>query len=147
MKILLAIDDSDYSEQAVKEVASRPWPSNSTARVLAVLEKVHPSVLEVITEHGVEGVAEAARKAAEKLTARAVASLQAGGLRAEAAIRDGDPKSSIVEESKLWGASLVVVGSHGMTGIRRLLIGSVAEYVVRNAPCSVEVVRVPTGQN
>jgi nucleotide-binding universal stress UspA family protein len=59
-------------------------------------------------------------------------------------VRRGDPRSVILEEAKEWDADLIVVGSHGYTGIKRLLLGSVAQSVVSHAPCSVEVVRQKT---
>jgi len=56
-------------------------------------------------------------------------------------VRQGDPRVEIVDEAERWGADLVILGSHGRTGVKRWLMGSVAEYVVRHAPCSVEVAR------
>lgn len=68
-------------------------------------------------------------------------SLRASGLTAETAVRYGDARSVIVDEAKEWDADLIVVGSHGYTGVIRWLLGSVAQSVVSHAPCSVEVVR------
>jgi nucleotide-binding universal stress UspA family protein len=56
-------------------------------------------------------------------------------------MREGDPRSVIVEEAEQWPAELIVLGSHGYTGIKKWLMGSVAQSVVSHAPCSVEVVR------
>ena len=50
----------------------------------------------------------------------------------------------IVDEAKDWPADLIVVGSHGYSGVKRWLLGSVAQSVVSHAPCSVEVVRKRT---
>ena len=55
--------------------------------------------------------------------------------------REGDARSVIVDEAQKWSADLVMLGSHGYTGIKRLLLGSVALLVVSHAPCSVEIVR------
>ena len=57
------------------------------------------------------------------------------------AIEFGDPSREIAELSKKLGADLIVLSSHGRTGLKRLLIGSVAERVVRLAPCPVLVLR------
>ena len=81
--------------------------------------------------------------AAREIATRGADELEAAGVRAESAIRQGDPRISILEEAKEWGAELIIVGSHGRTGVERWLMGSVAEYVVRHASCSVEVVRPP----
>ena len=53
----------------------------------------------------------------------------------------GDPAHEVAEYAKSTGADLIVIPSHGRTGIARFLIGSVAERVVRLAPCSVVVLR------
>ena len=52
----------------------------------------------------------------------------------------------LMDEAKAKGADLIVLGSHGYTGIKRLLLGSIALYVVSHAPCSVEVVRPQSEQ-
>ena len=51
------------------------------------------------------------------------------------------PSFNNLDRAEEWSADLVVVGSHGYTGLKRLLLGSVAQSVVSHAPCSVEVVR------
>jgi len=53
----------------------------------------------------------------------------------------GSPGALICEFAERVGADLIVIGSHGRTGLKRMLMGSVAEVVVRHAPCSVTVVR------
>jgi nucleotide-binding universal stress UspA family protein len=60
----------------------------------------------------------------------------------EAVVRGGHPQTAIVDEAKKWRADLIVLGSHGRTGLTRLLMGSVAQSVVIHAPCSVEVMRL-----
>jgi len=143
MKILLAVDGSEHSTAAVEEFASRPWPQGATVRVLSAVERVVPPATEVWYDAG--GSLEQARqeltRRAEQLTAGVAERLRAGGLTAEAAVRDGDPRAVIVDEAGEWDADLIVVGSHGYTGLKRWLLGSVAQSVVGHAPCSVEVVR------
>jgi nucleotide-binding universal stress UspA family protein len=65
---------------------------------------------------------------------------QLGGA-AEPLVLEGSVTASIVRAAEEHGADLLVVGTHGRTGIRRLLMGSVAERVLEHAPCSVLVVR------
>jgi nucleotide-binding universal stress UspA family protein len=57
----------------------------------------------------------------------------------------GDPAAEIVRYTKDAGIDLIVMGTHGRTGLERLLMGSVAEKVMREAPCSVLVVKLPKG--
>ena len=53
----------------------------------------------------------------------------------------GKPASEIVEAARMWRADVIVVGSHGRGGLKRVVLGSVAEDVMRHAPCPVLAVR------
>jgi nucleotide-binding universal stress UspA family protein len=149
MKILLAVDDSEYSEAAVEAIASRPWPHGSTVRLLSAVEPVVPPAAELWYDAAgsLERLRQEITKHHEELTARVAERLQPTGLTVETVVRAGDPRSVIVDEAKEWSADLIVVGSHGRTGIARLLLGSVAHSVVSHAPCSVEVVRKKAEQS
>jgi nucleotide-binding universal stress UspA family protein len=72
--------------------------------------------------------------------------LRKAGFRASEAVEAGDPKVRIIDHAKEWRADLIVVGSHGLRGLSRFLMGSVSEAVTRHAGCSVEVVRIPPGR-
>jgi universal stress protein A len=58
-------------------------------------------------------------------------------------VETGAPAATIVRAAKEWPADLIVIASHGRSGVRRALLGSVAEGVMRSAPCPVLVVRAP----
>jgi len=58
---------------------------------------------------------------------------------------EGDPAGEVVRYAKDASMDLIVMGTHGRTGLERLLMGSVAEKVLREAPCSVLVVKLPKG--
>jgi nucleotide-binding universal stress UspA family protein len=142
MRILLAIDDSSHSQAAVDEVARRPWPPTSTIRVLSVIHPYTPPVSEfVLAGATIEDLRRQQMSTAEQVTRRAAEALRNTGALTETIVRDGDPRSAIVDEASEWGADLIVVGSHGRTGLTRWLLGSVAQSIVGHAPCSVEVVR------
>lgn len=79
----------------------------------------------------------------EKSAARAVARLRASGYHAEWSIREGHVPEEIVRTAVDLGSGLIVLGSRGMTGLRRLLLGSVARAVLLHAEASVLVVREP----
>jgi nucleotide-binding universal stress UspA family protein len=148
MKLLLAIDNSDYSAAAVREVAMRLWPPNTMVRVLSVVEPVTPPAAELWYDAGgsLERVQQEMTKRATQLTTSTAEMLKQKGLTVDSAVRDGDARSVIVDEARNWPADLIVLGSHGYTGIKRLLLGSVALSVVSHAPCSVEVVRQQSEQ-
>lgn len=71
------------------------------------------------------------------------AKLNARGVHARACFEVGLPSERIVAAALRDRCSLIVIGTHGRTGVRRLLIGSVAEQVVRHAACPVLTVRSP----
>jgi nucleotide-binding universal stress UspA family protein len=56
-------------------------------------------------------------------------------------LESGDPTVEIVKAAKAWPADLIVIGSHGRGGLDRMMLGSVAEAVMRRAPCPVLVIR------
>ncbi|MCE9565885.1 MAG: universal stress protein [Planctomycetes bacterium] len=58
---------------------------------------------------------------------------------------EGDPATEIVRYAADAGIDVIVIGTHGRTGLDRLVMGSVAEKVMREAPCSVLVVKLPRG--
>jgi nucleotide-binding universal stress UspA family protein len=142
MKVLLALDGSTASKNATRAVAERPWPEGTMVRVLSVAHWIPPTTPffnEVAVDY--ERLVREFLDAASEIAKRAADELEGAGLRVESAVRQGDPRVAIIDEATDWGANLIVMGSHGRTGIERWLMGSVAEYVVRHAQCSVEVVR------
>jgi nucleotide-binding universal stress UspA family protein len=143
MKILLAIDDSKFSEAATKAVIAQGKPQSAEVRVLHVVEP--PSLL-VTREMGgydssVEVAWEALRQQGKELIAKTAEELRSRGLKCTAELQEGDAKSKILEEAEKWGADLIVLGSHGRKGLVRFLLGSVSDAVAHHARCSVEIVR------
>jgi nucleotide-binding universal stress UspA family protein len=65
------------------------------------------------------------------------------GIAIEYRLEHGEPAPVILAVAEQIGADLIVIGTHGRTGLRRLLMGSVAEHVIRKAPCPVLTVKNP----
>jgi nucleotide-binding universal stress UspA family protein len=143
MKILLAVDDSEYSAAATREVTKRPWPKGTTVRVLTVVEPFPPIAIEPWYggRESLVRIDEEMQKHARDLTKKTAESLKKKGIKTQSVVLEGDARSVIVHEAEKWKADLIMMGSHGHTGIKRLLLGSVASSVVSHAPCSVEIVR------
>lgn len=142
MKVLLAIDGSAPSQDAIEAVAERPWPGGSTLRILSVIQPYTPPVTEmVLASATLEDIRQRQTQEAKELTRQARERLAGTGLSLDTAVSEGDPRTAIVDAAKEWQADLIVVGSHGRTGLTRLVMGSVAQTVVAHAHCSVEVVR------
>ena len=143
MKILLAIDDSKFSQAATEVVATQAKPQGTEVRVLHVIEPIliYPDG-QAWGYGGPEFTAEQ-RKVVEELVARAAQRLHDAGFQVTTAIEEGDPKVVIIDSAAEWAADLIILGSHGRKGLDRFLIGSVSEAVARHARCSVQIVRVP----
>jgi nucleotide-binding universal stress UspA family protein len=141
MKVLLPIDESEFSELAAQEIEKRFATPDTTVRVLHVVGTFVPPAAALLDSGGsLEGVREEVSSHFQQLVDGIAERLRSHGLTAETAIRDGRPGKVIVSEAKEWGADLIVMGSHGYGRLARALMGSVAQYVVDHAPCSVEIV-------
>jgi nucleotide-binding universal stress UspA family protein len=81
-----------------------------------------------------------AREAADSATGKAQSELPLGD--AEVRVLRGDPGAAICQLATELSARAIVVGSRGRWGLKRALLGSVSDHVVRNAPCSVVVTRI-----
>jgi nucleotide-binding universal stress UspA family protein len=147
MKILLATDGSKYSDEAVKELARRVWPSGTEVRILSVAHPI-PLVADPILVLGAsyaESLEEERKRARRDVASTAEEITRAiPNLRVSTQVLEGSPKKEIVEEAERWRADLIMLGSHGYGPIERFLLGSVAQAVAVHAPCSVEIVRSPS---
>jgi nucleotide-binding universal stress UspA family protein len=142
MRILLAFDGSYPSHEAVDEVASRPWPRPTAIRIVSVVLPYVPGATEFVPGASTPlAVMDDHERDARKLAEDAAGGLAGKAESLDVVARQGDPATTIVDEAREWKADLIVMGSHGRTGVRRLLLGSVAQAVVSHAPCSVEIVR------
>jgi nucleotide-binding universal stress UspA family protein len=145
MKILVAIDGSDFSQAALDSVMARPWPPDTEVKILHVVEP--PSLLMGREMGGYdpefETVWKALRGQAKHLVEKAAGKMRAAKFNVSTELVEGDPKSQIIDIAHEWRADMIVLGSHGRTGLNRFLMGSVSQGVVRHAHCSVEIIRSP----
>jgi len=149
MKILLATDGSEYSEAAVEEIASRPFPKGTQVRVVSALQYHAPPAIEPfgVSREYYAGIEREARQQSQTIVEAAAAKLRAGNpaFDVTTAVLQDSPKRSIVEDAETWKPDLIVVGSHGRNIWQRAFLGSVSQSVVVHAPCSVEIVRCRAG--
>ncbi len=147
MKILLATDGSKFSEAATKALASRIVPKNTEVLILEAVEpftfatppQMAPGYAPEMAERR-----EAQLKEAKASVATATAELQAAGFGVSTRVVEADPRTAILDVAEEWRADLIAMGSHGRKGIKKFLLGSVAESVARHARCSVLIVRTPS---
>lgn len=146
MKVLLAVDHSRYAKDAARFLGGLEIPVNSTLYLLHVIDpplKGHASQLARFRKYKRRLAAEQTKKKAkaEEFLNRLLKPLKVGGLRVQPLLCEGAPGAEIVAAVKQYGINLVVLGTRGLSGIRRFLLGSVSERVLSDAPCSVLVVR------
>jgi nucleotide-binding universal stress UspA family protein len=136
MKIVIAVDSSPGSKNALQHVAARVWPPGSAACLLSVIDIGKLGGL-VDTGPLLNGMTEAA----EQLVKSEAELLAGSGLETTTAVTVGHPSSSIAEYAKQWQADFIYLGSHGHRGLTRFLLGSVSKSVVQGAACSVGIIR------
>jgi len=144
MKILVGIDDSKFSEAALRAVASQFRPPNVEICVLHVIQPITFSVPPQMSAKYAPELEEQ-QKEARALVEWAGTTLRAAGFKVDTRVETGDVRLKIIDVAAEWNADLIIVGSHGRGGLPRLLLGSVAEFVARNAKSSVQIVRLPGG--
>jgi nucleotide-binding universal stress UspA family protein len=145
MRILLPVDESPYSEAALNAILTQLKPRGTQVRVLYVIEPMTAYLTAGLVPELVSVSAKIERsreKEAEALIEKMAGTLRKAGFTASISVDTGDPTGVILDHAKEWPADLIVMGSHGLRGLSRLLMGSVSDAVVRHADCSVQVVRV-----
>ena len=141
--ILVASDFSESADEAIRQ--AQMWATHtgrelSALHVMAGAVPMHP-LFPQLHEHDATAFVTLEKELAERLSAR-IQHCTGRDLDASRVHVDfGDPYAVIVKKAEQIGASLLVIGGSGATGLKRVFLGSVAEKVVRHAHCSVLVAR------
>jgi len=140
--IVVATDGSKYSNAAASEAIGIAKRNNAKLTVLAVV----PADIAMPTEIDFsalqrEKIADQDMQAAEKNAKAVKDAAQKAGVDAQAFVMSGKPADAIIEIARDKTADLIVVGSHGRTGLDRLLMGSVTERVIVMSSCAVLAVK------
>lgn len=142
-RILLATDFSEASDEAAAQASALAVRERAVLGVCHVVPESGSAYSEnlALLAGGVPTHPELVENAREGLKGRAASLASAGVERVETFLEEGVAYAAIVKRAEAFRADLIVVGSRGRTGIRRMLLGSVAEKVVGHAPCPVLVAR------
>jgi nucleotide-binding universal stress UspA family protein len=145
MRMLLAIEESEFPQNVLDMLMRQVKSDHAEVYILHVIvpPDFYGSLYDFVPVDQVKAAREKAAERAQELVARAEAVLRAGGFTVHTMVETGDPREVIIDAAGKRQCELIVVGTHGRRGLDRLFMGSVAEFVVRAAPCSVQVVRVP----
>ncbi|MFO1063661.1 MAG: universal stress protein [Pirellulales bacterium] len=139
--VVVPFDFSEHSKAALQR-AREIVESSEQLHVLHVLPFLIPTEPGVVwatidDAHRIQHALENLRESVDGMNIGAV----------ELDVRLGDPGQITADRAEELGAELIVLGSHGRTGLTRMLLGSVAERVVRLAHCPVLVVKIPEGSS
>jgi len=142
-RILVPIDGSATAERALQE-AIKLGAGKAQLRLVYVIEEIYPLDTEGYAYIDYVALQEAVRQTGKRTLAQAAETVRRSGITAETALLDvpGERVASVIDgEALAWKADLIVIGTHGRSGLSRLLLGSVAEGVVRGASVPVLLVR------
>ena len=145
-KVLLTTDGSRFAEDAAQVAIGLAKQCDAEVRVLTVVE--HPPYYgtpEASALYDAElyrSLSAELEKLGQEAVDRLAKIVQDAGLETTSTVRRGSPADEIVAEAKDWEAGIIVVSTHGRTGLSRLVLGSVANRVVNHAPCPVLLFRV-----
>ena len=140
-RILIALDDSAIAAHAVEvgiELASRSEGSGGPR----LCGRSHAWRLQ--PDSGIPAAEWLATLKREGQAFLATAAQRTGEPPAWQFLREGKPADQILAAAREWEADVIVIGTHGRSGVSRLVLGSTAESVVRHAPCPVLVIKPQT---
>lgn len=144
--ILVPTDLGEGAEEALDyacELASKLGATIHVLNVIGIPAMGVPELGVAITSSVIDSVITENQAALDKLVAARCKHATFG----QALLRTGDARDIINQTAKEIGADLIVMSTHGRRGLSRMLIGSVAESVVRTAPCPVLAVREHTSKH
>ncbi|HEX8707605.1 MAG TPA: universal stress protein [Pyrinomonadaceae bacterium] len=144
--ILLPTDFSECANYALQYATSLARTAGASIICVHVVEPVMPTVgYTGITEPlPMSDISDQLEESATRELPKIAGQEECSGLKVEEVIAHGDASSEIVRVAKERGVDLIVISSHGRTGLGRIFFGSTAEAVVRHAPCPVLVVKPQT---
>jgi nucleotide-binding universal stress UspA family protein len=143
-RILVGFDDSDVGRLALREALGLAKESGAAVRIIHAVDVMLLSTGEVYMD--LEAYRRERMAAGKDVLDRASAIAREAGVPVETALVEVEGtqfSNAIIGEAKSWSAELVVLGTHGRGALAHLLMGSVAERVVRHSPVPVLLVKGP----
>lgn len=145
LRVLIAVDGSSFSRRAVDWVASQRWNDETRFKLVMAVPLIsetysvesnqrYPAKLLSEWEAGKIAAMELVEDLATKLEEHL-------GDRTGAEVQEGDPRQIVLDKAAQFHADLIILGSHGRTGLTRFLLGSVSQAVSSRATCSVLIIK------
>ncbi len=147
IRIIVAVDDTPQSKSGLATVMNRNFPAGTEVKLVTatgVFDYYATDMFGGVNAVPYETVAELRKTAvgeAQKIQAEALEPFADSKLNVSCEVFEGDPKTVLLTEAERWQADAIVLGSRGLSGMDRFLLGSVSAAVVARAHCSVEIIR------
>ena len=145
-RILVPMDGGTTAPQGMAEAAKLAKESHARLMLMHVVEE-QPALMAAETGVAVTPLIDDLRAAGKKTLERGARSLERAGVKPQTVLAEsfgGSIAGAVVDQARRWRADLIVVGTHGRTGVNRALMGSEAELIARRSP--VPVLLVPAGR-
>ncbi len=147
-KILVATDFSEDSQRAISYAEELARKFSAEVIVLHVDQPLAPVMVSpelgpALDMGAMSRIAEEQRLLAQRELDKTVTRFRDDGLKARSQLKVGSPFLEIISAAQAEGADLIVLGTHGRSGLAHVLLGSVAERVVQKSPCPVLTIRHP----
>lgn len=142
-KILVPVDGSEASTRGLQEALKLAKAGGATLKAIHVVNDLVLVNTAYFPQSFYDQTIAALRQGGKKVLESAQATARESGAELQVELLDtvGGPADQIIEQAKTWGADLIVMGTHGRRGLRRLAFGSDAEMVLRASPVPVLFVR------
>ncbi len=142
-KILVPVDFSEYSKDALKYAVQFAKQFNAKLYIIYVIEPVIYPADFSMGQVAIPSLENDIKNRADEEMDSLIKSLVDPSLETEKIIKTGKPFVEIIETARDLDADIIIMATHGHTGVEHLLFGSTAEKVVRKAPCPVLTLRKP----
>ena len=145
-RILVPVDGSETSRLGLKEAIELAKGLRARIRVVHIVNRLHSIASVELAADMVQALVDQLRSSGECILHDSVSAARAAAVEVDSRLIEAmgtEAGECIVEEATSWRADLIVCGTHGRRGFRRVLMGSDAEYVLRRSPVPVLMVRAP----
>lgn len=147
-RILVPIDGSDTSDLGLTEAIRLAQLTHASMRLIHVIDELSFAFTADAYSYRAGELLDLLRKNGAEILEKALATVRAQGIPADTVLYENLDKTvqqRVISEAEAWKADLIVIGTHGRRGMRRMVLGSSAEGILRGAPAPVLLVRAPDG--
>ncbi|MCW0210982.1 universal stress protein [Achromobacter veterisilvae] len=147
-RILVPVDGSDTSDLGLTEAIRLAQLTHARLRLIHVIDELSFAFSVDAYSYQAGELLDLLRKNGAEILEKALATVRAQGIAADTVLYENLDKTvqqRVIAEAETWKADLIVIGTHGRRGVRRMVLGSSAEGILRGAHVPVLLVRAPDG--